>query len=107
MSKRAITTILLTVCLFINTVDCNGQAKTNNNMGTTLKEQMANYTSKSVYYVEYSSCGCLVDIRINDNSVHKDYNPGAVGGSVITANTAILKSGKQKVTVRLHIEMRR
>ena len=27
--------------------------------------------------------------------------PGAVGGAVITANTAILKSGKQRVTVRL------
>lgn len=100
MNKRVIITIVLTICLFINTVGCNGQTK-NNNMGTTLKEQMASYTSKPVYYVEYSSSGCLVDIRINDSSVQKDYNPGAVGGAVITANTAILKSGKQKVTVKL------
>lgn len=66
MNKRVIITIVLTICLFINTVDCNGQTK-KNNMGITLKEQMASYTSKSVYYVEYSSSGCLVDIRINDS----------------------------------------
>lgn len=100
MNKKTITTILLPICLFISAVGCNGQTKSNH-MGTTLKEQMASYTSKPVYYVEYSSSGCLVDIRINDSSVQKDYNPGVVGGAVITANTAILKSGKQKVTVRL------
>ena len=37
MNKRVIITIVLTICLFINTVGCNGQTK-KNNMGTTLKE---------------------------------------------------------------------
>lgn len=100
MNEKTITAILLPICLFISAVGCNGQTKSNH-MGTTLKEQMTSYTSKPVYYVEYSSRGCLVDIRINDSSIQKDYNPGAVGGAVITANTAILKSGKQKVSVRL------
>ena len=57
MNKRVIITIVLTICLFINKVGCNGQTK-NNNMGTTLKEQMASYTSKPVYYVEYSTSFC-------------------------------------------------
>lgn len=67
----------------------------------TLDSLLNEYQTKPVYYIVYSNRGCLVDIQVNGFSTEKIMNEEATGEAAVTINTNILRSGKQKVSVKL------
>lgn len=70
------------------------------------KENVDSYVYKNenrpVYYAKYANRGCLFELRINDMLTDELTRPRTIGETSTTINPAILKSGKQTVTVRLY-----
>lgn len=63
---------------------------------------LATYTTRPAYYVRFGNNGCLFDLRINDVYTEKMTYPGRIGGTIKPINTEILKSGKNKVSLRIY-----
>lgn len=57
-------------------------------------------TSQPYYQIDFSAAYCFVEIRINDVLVFS-FNLDGQTSSMIPANSAILQSGKQQVTVKV------
>lgn len=89
---------------------CNAQNKQENSnvkeLGNVPKENVDSYVykneSRPVYYAKYGNRGCLFELRINDMLTDELTRPRTIGETSTTINPAILKSGKQTVTVRLY-----
>ena len=88
----------------------NAQNKQENSnvkeLGNVPKENVDSYVykneSRPVYYAKYGNRGCLFELRINDMLTDELTRPRTIGETSTTINPAILKSGKQTVTVRLY-----
>lgn len=59
------------------------------------------YRTMPIYYIVYSNRRCSVDIQINNLLVEKVTECETNGGTAITINHSIFKSGKQNVMVKL------
>ena len=59
------------------------------------------YRSRPIYWATYGNEGCLFDLRINDVTVHQLKHAGSIAGTASSLNPYIMRSGKQKVSVKL------
>ena len=59
-------------------------------------------TSQPAYYVRFGNNGCLFDLRINDVYTEKMVYPNRIGSTIKPINTEILRSGKNKVSLRIY-----
>jgi hypothetical protein len=66
-----------------------------------LDSLLSAYTSQPVYYAEYGNRGCRFELYINGVLVDQLRGKGTIGKTATTINPEILKSGKQKVKLRL------
>lgn len=97
---------ILFISLICVSSSLNGCMRTNSTQKT---ESMINVDScvyendsRPVYYAKYGNRGCLFELRINDMLTDELTRPRNIGETSTTINPAILKSGKQTVTVRLY-----
>ncbi|MEN9918879.1 MAG: hypothetical protein RL662_1315 [Bacteroidota bacterium] len=66
-----------------------------------LDSLLSSYISQPVYYAEYGNRGCRFELYINGVLVDQLRGKGTIGKTATTINPEILKSGKQKVKLRL------
>ena len=75
-------------------------------IGNVPKENVDSYVYKNenrpVYYAKYGNRGCLFELWINDKLTDELTRPRTIGETSTIINPAILKSGKQTVTIRLY-----
>ena len=75
-------------------------------IGNVPKENVDSYVykneSRPVYYAKYGNRGCLFELWINLKLTDELTRPRTIGETSTTINPAILKSGKQTVTIRLY-----
>ncbi|MEN9918024.1 MAG: hypothetical protein RL662_460 [Bacteroidota bacterium] len=67
-----------------------------------LDSLLATYTTRPAYYVRFGNHGCLFDLRINDVYTEKMTYPGRIGSTIEPINTEILRSGTNKVSLRIY-----
>ena len=81
-------------------IDQNGEI-TSSNIVEKVNEQIKQYTKEPIYQVYVKNSLCTYDLLVNDYPIGKisDYAQQATPYDI---NTAILKSGKQKITLRLY-----
>ena len=66
-----------------------------------LDSLLHSYRSRPIYWAIYINEGCLFDLRINDVTVHQLKHAGSIAGTASSLNPYIMRSGKQKVSVKL------
>ena len=75
-------------------------------IGNVPKEDVDSYVYKNenrpVYYAKYGNRGCLFELWINFMLTDELTRPRTIGETSTIINPAILKSGKQTVTIRLY-----
>ena len=106
-----ITTLLIMGLLSFGLGGCsNAQNKQEHSnvkeIGNVPKENVDSYVykneSRPVYYAKYGNRGCLFELWINLKLTDELTRPRTIGETSTTINPAILKSGKQIVTIRLY-----
>ena len=106
-----ITTLLIMGLLSFGLGGCsNAQNKQEHSnvkeIGNVPKENVDSYVykneSRPVYYAKYGNRGCLFELWINLKLTDELTRPRTIGETSTTINPAILKSGKQTVTIRLY-----
>ncbi|WP_062060111.1 hypothetical protein [Aquimarina longa] len=102
-------TILLLIIAAITIVAC-GQENKNNKASMKkrpidkileLHKQKINYTSMPQYFIEGHQSGCYYEIYVNGFLVFNHYKNVGLANHAIPINSVILKSGTQRVTVKL------
>ena len=84
----------------VTIVDQNGEI-TSSNIVEKINEQVKHYPKEPVYHVYVKNSLCVYELLVNDYPVAKMFNYGQMM-TPFTINNAILKSGKQKITLRLY-----
>ena len=74
---------------------------TANNIVEKVASQVKHYPNEPLYYIYIYSNICLYEVLVNDYPVVKNYDYGTYA-TPFYINSAILKSGTQKITLRLH-----
>ncbi len=100
MKCAVITLILLTAAIL--PVSCQSTNKKINKMEMKKKliDSLKNYSEKRVYYANVDKGGCRVEITVNDMLFNNYFTEWGATGT-IPMNLSILKSGKQKVKVKI------
>lgn len=65
-----------------------------------LNAQIKHYNTEPIYYMRINKQNCLIETYVNDVRDYKDYQISNMITPVVMGN--ILKSGKQKVTVKMY-----
>lgn len=101
---------IIFTAISVSILSCSQQTKSNNNMQSDItssnivekvNEQVRHYPKEPVYQVYVKNSLCVYELLVNDYPVAKMFNYGQMM-TPFTINNAILKSGKQKITLRLY-----
>ncbi|TRX37439.1 hypothetical protein FNW52_05615 [Flavobacterium sp. ZT3R18] len=74
---------------------------TANNIVSKITEQVKHYPKEPIYYLYVANSLCVYEILVNDFPVHQNYKYVQMA-TPIYINSAILKSGRQKITYRIY-----
>ena len=97
--------IVVVFCAFWNGIAC-GQNKKKQMKNRPIaqlykKIKKLKYTSMPQYYIEGYQSGCFYEIYINDILAFEHYENVGLANHAVVINDLILKSGLQKVTIKL------
>ncbi len=65
-------------------------------------KEVKHYDKEPKYYIESYQSGCYYEIYVNDFIVFKHYKNVGLANHAVCINSKILKSGPQKVTIKLY-----
>ncbi len=100
--------ILILSILSISLMACGQKKQIKKDMKTRPIVQLyahakkLNYKSEPIYVMKAQQSGCFYEIYVNDILVSKLYENVTRIGNIVDLNDVILKSGTQKVTVKLY-----
>ena len=105
MYKKTVLTILIGICSLVSWGQKAGEYTNNHKKNMkTLDALVKSYRTIPNYYIYFTNVGCLYEIRVNDILKAKIWEEGHSGGTSTPINSAILCSGRQRVSVRLYPE---
>ncbi|WP_062063032.1 hypothetical protein [Aquimarina longa] len=98
--------IIAVICCFITLASCGQDHKKKNmnnsfNKIANLYKEVEHYNIEPEYYIEGYQSGCFYEILVNDVLVFKHYENVGLMNHATPINSRILKSGSQKVTIKL------
>ncbi|MEQ3500471.1 hypothetical protein ABMY20_11995 [Tenacibaculum sp. SSH1-16] len=92
-------------CMLLVLTAC-GQTKEEMNIKfnqiKNLHKKIQHYPSEPIYTIEANQSGCFYELYVNDILFFKHFEQTGLLGHTISINDAILRSGKQEVTVKLY-----
>lgn len=99
MKRLEIIMILLTV-MFSGACQSTNKNIDQMKMKEKLINSLKNYSENRIYYVNVNKGGCRVELTVNDIFLNNDFTEWGSTGT-IPMNLSILKSGKQKLRIRI------
>lgn len=112
INNKKLRTLLLVVCYFNQGCSQNtnkntqekSQIEINNSMLSQVEKEINSFTSRPYYSVEFDNAnsGCQFEILVNDIPVFRKIGINGGVTSAAPINSCILKSGKQKLTIKLY-----
>lgn len=111
MNRKNIIILLLVTCNFILGCSQNTnnekeklQIKIDNKMITKIEQKINSFSFHTYYSIDFDNTdsGCQFDILVNDIPVFKFFNQDGGINSSAPINSCILKSGKQKLKLKLY-----
>ncbi len=105
---RRIIRIVVVFCVFWNVIACGQVKKSRKQMKNRPIAQLyknakkLDYSSMPQYYIEGYQSGCYYEIYVNGIMVFSHFENIGLANHAVCINDLILKSGSQKVTVKLY-----